>query len=87
MAMAVKTFNLQFPRFKEQEEPYLKAEGFIMYCCNHPVAYDLVLEPEQNFLISYRREHGREKHADQGARLFGFPWRISAWVFLQSKWN
>jgi DNA mismatch repair protein MutS len=51
MAMAVKTFNLQFPRFKEQEEPYLKAEGLYHVLLQSPVAYDLVLEPEQNFLF------------------------------------
>ena len=51
MAMAVKTYHLQFPKFIEQEEPFLKAEGLFHVMLARPVAYDLVLEPNQNFLF------------------------------------
>jgi hypothetical protein len=51
MAMAVKTFGLQFPRFVVQDEPYLKAEGLYHVMLPTPIAYDLVLEPNQNFLF------------------------------------
>ena len=51
MAMAVKTYQLQFPEFVEQEEPFLKAEGLYHVMLGKPVAYDLVLEPKQNFLF------------------------------------
>jgi DNA mismatch repair ATPase MutS len=51
MAKAVKTFDLHFPLFIEQEEPYLKAEGLYHVLLQKPVPYDLVLEPNQNFLF------------------------------------
>ena len=51
MAMAVKTFNLQFPEFKEQDDPYFKAEGLFHVLLQAPIAYDLVLEPKENFLF------------------------------------
>jgi DNA mismatch repair ATPase MutS len=51
MAMAVKTFDLQFPTFLEQEQPYLEAEGLYHVLLQKPVAYDLVLQQDQNFLF------------------------------------
>jgi len=51
MAKAVKTFDLHFPQFIEQEEPYIKAEGLYHVLLQKPVPYDLVLEPNQNFLF------------------------------------
>jgi DNA mismatch repair ATPase MutS len=51
MAMAVKTYDLQFPEFVEQEEPFLKADGLFHVLLPVPVAYDLVLQPGQNFLF------------------------------------
>jgi DNA mismatch repair protein MutS len=51
MAKAVKTFELQFPQFMEQQEPYLKAEGLYHVLLQRPVAYDLVLQPNENFLF------------------------------------
>ena len=51
MAMAVRTYNLQFPTFLEQDVPYFKAEGLFHVLIPSPVAYDLVLEPKQNFLF------------------------------------
>jgi len=51
MAMAVKTFDLQFPEFIEQDEPYFSAEGLYHVMLQNPTAYDLVLEPNQNFLF------------------------------------
>jgi len=51
MAMAVKTYNLKFPKFVEQDEPYFNAEGLYHVLLQTPVAYDLVLKPEENFLF------------------------------------
>jgi DNA mismatch repair protein MutS len=51
MAMAVKTYNLHFPQFIDSDEPYFKAEGLCHILLQTPVAYDLILEPNQNFLF------------------------------------
>jgi DNA mismatch repair ATPase MutS len=51
MAMAVKTFNLHFPKFIDSDEPYFKAEGLYHILLQTPIAYDLILEPNQNFLF------------------------------------
>jgi DNA mismatch repair protein MutS len=51
MAMAVKNFNLQFPEFIEQEEPYFNAEGLYHVMLPNPIAYNLLLETNQNFLF------------------------------------
>jgi DNA mismatch repair ATPase MutS len=51
MAMAVKTYNLHFPTFLDQEDPFLKAEGLYHVLLQAPVAYDLVMHPEQNFVF------------------------------------
>ncbi|RYY00834.1 MAG: DNA mismatch repair protein MutS, partial [Gammaproteobacteria bacterium] len=51
MAKAVRTFDLHFPEFIEQEEPYFKAEGLYHVLLQQPVPYDLVLQPNENFLF------------------------------------
>lgn len=51
MAVAVKKYNLHFPRFIEQDQPYFKAEGLYHILLDNPVAYDLVMDPDQNFLF------------------------------------
>lgn len=51
MAKAVKIYDLHFPEFIEQEEPYFKAEGLYHVLLQKPVAYDLVLNPNENFLF------------------------------------
>lgn len=51
MAMAVKTYKLHFPQFIETDEPYFKAQGLYHVLLPSPIAYDLVLEPKQNFLF------------------------------------
>lgn len=51
MAKAVKTFDLHFPEFIEQEEPYFNAEGLYHVLLQQPVPYDLVLQPNENFLF------------------------------------
>jgi DNA mismatch repair ATPase MutS len=51
MAMAVKTYDLKFPELIEQEDPYFSAEGLYHVMLQNPTAYDLVLEPNQNFLF------------------------------------
>src|SRR6476661_7645677 len=49
MAVAVKTFNLHFPKFIESTTPYIKSEGLYHILLQHPMPYDLVMNPEQNF--------------------------------------
>ena len=51
MALAVKTYDLHFPKFIEQDQPFLKAEGFYHILLQQPIAYDLVMDPEQNFVF------------------------------------
>lgn len=51
MAVAVKTYDLVFPQFTEDEQVYLKAEGLYHILLQQPVAYDLVMHPEQNFVF------------------------------------
>jgi DNA mismatch repair protein MutS len=51
MAMAVKTYNLQFPEFVDQDEPFFEAQGLYHVLLPTPVAYDFSLEPGNNFLF------------------------------------
>ena len=51
MAMAVKTYDLKFPEFIEQDEPYFRAEGLYHVLLQAPVAYNLALQPSENFLF------------------------------------
>lgn len=51
MAMAVKTFDLKFPEFIKQDEPYFDARGLYHVLLPSPVAYDLSLNPNENFLF------------------------------------
>jgi DNA mismatch repair ATPase MutS len=51
MAMAVKTFDLKFPQFLEQVQPYFEAKGLYHVLIPTPVAYDLLLEQDKNFLF------------------------------------
>ena len=54
MAMAGKTFDLKFPEFLEQNEPYFEAQGLYHVLLQSPVAYDLSLQPNENFLFLTR---------------------------------
>ncbi len=51
MAVAVKTYNLSFPEFIEQETPLVDAKGLYHVLLPQPVAYDLQMNPENNFLF------------------------------------
>ncbi|MEI6946160.1 DNA mismatch repair protein MutS [Paraflavisolibacter sp. H34] len=51
MAMAVRTYDLHFPEFIESDQPYIRAEGLYHVLLQHPVAYDLVMHQDQNFLF------------------------------------
>jgi len=51
MAVAVKTYDLRFPEFLDQEQPYLQIEGLYHVLLQQPVAYDLVMDPSQNFVF------------------------------------
>lgn len=51
MAVAVKTYNLSFPEFSEQETPLVDAKGLYHILLPEPVAYDLQMNPDHNFLF------------------------------------
>jgi DNA mismatch repair ATPase MutS len=51
MAMAVKTYQLSFPEFIEQETSMVDAKGLYHLLIEKPVAYDLQMNPEHNFLF------------------------------------
>jgi DNA mismatch repair ATPase MutS len=51
MAVAVKTYGLCFPEFVEQHTPVVEAGGLYHILLPQPVAYDLQMNPEHNFLF------------------------------------
>ncbi|MDQ3278887.1 MAG: DNA mismatch repair protein MutS [Bacteroidota bacterium] len=51
MAMAVKTFDLHFPEFIEQDEPFLKGEGLFHLLLQKPVPYTLTMQRQENFIF------------------------------------
>jgi DNA mismatch repair protein MutS len=51
MAMAVKTYDLKFPEFVEQDEPFFQAQGLYHVLLTVPVAYDFSLDQGNNFLF------------------------------------
>ncbi len=51
MAVAVKTFQLSFPEFIEQETAMVEAKGLYHILIPRPVAYDLQMNPDHNFLF------------------------------------
>lgn len=51
MAVAVKTYGLSFPEFVDQETPLVDARGLYHVLLPEPVAHDLQMNPENNFLF------------------------------------
>lgn len=51
MAVAVKTYHLSFPEFVEQDSPLVEAKGLYHVLIPRPVAYDLQMNPDHNFLF------------------------------------
>lgn len=51
MAMACKQFGLVMPEFVDEPGPYIDARGFYHLLLGQPVAYDLRMDPESNFLF------------------------------------
>jgi DNA mismatch repair protein MutS len=51
MAVAVKTYNLSFPEFVDQEKSLVDAKGLFHVLLPQPVAHDLQMNPENNFLF------------------------------------
>ena len=51
MAMAVKTFNLNFPEFVETEQPLVYARGLYHLLLPQPVPYHIEMNPDHNFLF------------------------------------
>ncbi len=51
MAVAVKTYQLSFPEFVEQATPMVDAKGLYHILLPKPVAYDMHMSPEHNFLF------------------------------------
>ncbi|MGC4036855.1 MAG: DNA mismatch repair protein MutS [Chitinophagaceae bacterium] len=51
MAVAIKTFNLSFPEFIDTDKPLVKAQGLYHILLPQPVAYDVELNQEHNFIF------------------------------------
>ncbi len=51
MAVAVKTYQFSFPEFIEQDTPLVDAKGLYHILLAKPVAYDLQMSPQHNFLF------------------------------------
>jgi DNA mismatch repair ATPase MutS len=51
MAVAVKTYDLSFPKFIEQDTPLVDAKGLYHLLLQAPVPYDLQMNPDHNFLF------------------------------------
>lgn len=51
MAMAVQKFNLIYPEFIDSEEPVFEAADLYHVLLPHPVAYDVKLSREKNFIF------------------------------------
>ena len=51
MAVAVKKYNLIFPEFSDQPLPMIHTNGLYHILLPKPVAYDLDMNPEHNFLF------------------------------------
>ena len=51
MAVAIKTFHLSFPEFIESPEPVIEAKGLYHILLPHPVAYDIELNQQHNFIF------------------------------------
>ena len=51
MAMAVKQYRLVFPEFVPTDEPVVKAKGLYHVLLENPVAYDIELNPQSNFIF------------------------------------
>jgi DNA mismatch repair ATPase MutS len=51
MATAMLRFQLSFPEFLEQEDPYLEAERLYHLLLPHPVSYDVRLDRNTNFVF------------------------------------
>ncbi len=51
MAVAVKTYNLSFPEFIDQDTPLVEADGLYHILLPKPIPYDLQMNPDHNFLF------------------------------------
>lgn len=51
MAVAVKTFHLSFPEFIESDRPSIEAKGLYHILLPQPVAYDIELNQQHNFIF------------------------------------
>ncbi len=51
MAMAVKEYGLMFPDFTEDDKPCLQAKGLYHILLTKPVAYDIDLDKNNNFIF------------------------------------
>jgi DNA mismatch repair protein MutS len=51
MAMAVKHFKLVFPKFNHSIKPLMNVKGLFHILLPNPIAYDIALLPDKNFLF------------------------------------
>lgn len=51
MTKAIRRYNLQFPKFNTQQSPFVQATQLYHIILQQPVAYDVTLNPQANFLF------------------------------------
>ncbi|MCU0376497.1 MAG: DNA mismatch repair protein MutS [Chitinophagaceae bacterium] len=51
LAKATLTYGLQFPEFKQGNQPYLDAKNLFHPLLKTPTSYNLILQPESNFIF------------------------------------
>jgi DNA mismatch repair ATPase MutS len=51
MAIAMKRFDLHFPEFIDRDQPFINAHGLYHLLLPQPVAYDIEMDPQHNFLF------------------------------------
>lgn len=51
MATAMKTYELKFPEFIDQVQPLIQTKGLYHLLIKRPIAYEIELNPEHNFLF------------------------------------
>ena len=62
MGMACVNYKFSFPKFTQNNIPHFNAQQLYHPLLQTPVAYNISLNQQQNFFISNRRKHGRQKH-------------------------
>ncbi|MGX5820802.1 MutS-related protein [Chitinophaga lutea] len=51
MAVAIRKFGLQFPRFREENKPFISLKQLYHLILPQPVAYDIAMDPHRHFIF------------------------------------